>query len=307
MGGIVGQIRRQRKTGAAAAPLRIQEALKCRFGVSQHKFDEMKIRLLSDLHLEHSHRHPPFVLPDADADVVVLAGDIDNGTRAIDWAEEVFPDQTVLYVPGNHEYYDTELQSAATRLRERARRSANVRLLDNDEFIHDGVRFLGSTLWTDFALPGRVSMAQAMAQSLQHVVDFRKIRVGDAFLTPQQSVDLHQDAVNFLQRSLLRPFAGKTVVITHHAPHPNSVHPRWSGNPVNAAFVSDLTRLLGTPVLWMHGHTHDSFDFTVRGTRVLANPMGYRTSNWREVRNADTALQVTTENERFIPALVVEI
>jgi Icc-related predicted phosphoesterase len=267
----------------------------------------MKIRLLSDLHLEHSHRHPPFVLPFIDADVVVLAGDIDNDTRAIDWAEATFPDKTVLYVPGNHEYYEADLRAAAVALRARAQRSANVRLLDNDERIIDGVRFLGSTLWTDFALLGRQNIDLAMAESVRQVADFRKIRMGPDFLTPQQTVALHRDATAFLQARLEAPFSGKTVVVTHHAPHPGSVHPRWGGSLVNAAFVSDLTRLMGKSVLWFHGHVHDSFDFAVSGTRVLANPMGYRTSNWREPRTEDTVLRVTTENARFDPAFVVEI
>jgi Icc-related predicted phosphoesterase len=267
----------------------------------------MKIQLLSDLHLEHSHRHPPFVLRATDANVVVLAGDIDNGTRAIDWAEETFPDQAVLYVPGNHEYYEADLQAAAAALKARARRSANVRLLDNDELTIDGVRFLGSTLWTDFALIGRQKMDQVIAESLKYVVDFRKIRMGNDFLTPQQTIDLHRDAIAFLQERLEQPYAGKTVVITHHAPHPGSVHPRWAGSLVNAAFVSDLTRLMGKSVLWLHGHTHDSFDFAIHGTRVLANPMGYRTSNWREPRTAGIPLRVATENGRFDPAMVVEI
>ena len=268
---------------------------------------QLKIRLLSDLHLEHSHRHPPFEVPPTDADVVVLAGDIDNGTRAIDWAEAAFPGQAVLYVPGNHEYYDADMASATEALNARAQRSPNVRLLDNDELVIDGVRFLGSTLWTDFALTGRENMDHAMAESRKYVVDFRKIRLGRDFLTPQQTIDLHGHAISFLQSRLDQPFAGNTVVITHHAPHPGSVHPRWDGSPVNAAFVSDLTRLLGKSALWFHGHTHDSFDFTVHGTRVLANPMGYRTSNWREPRTPDTPVRVTTENERFNPALVIEI
>jgi Icc-related predicted phosphoesterase len=267
----------------------------------------MKIQLFSDLHLEHSHRHPPFVLPAISANVVVLAGDIDNGTRAVDWAEKTFPDRPVLYVPGNHEYYDTELKTAAAALQARARRSANVHVLDNDELTIDGVRFLGSTLWTDFELFGREKMDTVMAKSLKYVVDFRKIRMGDDFLTPQQTIDLHRDAIAFLQARLEEPFAGRTVVITHHAPHPGSVHPRWTGDLINAAFASDLTRLMGKSALWFHGHTHDSFDFAVRGTRVLANPMGYRTSNWREPLAADTPLRVITENGRFDPAMVVEI
>ena len=267
----------------------------------------MKIQLFSDLHLEHSERHPPFSLPAISADVVVLAGDIDNGTRAIDWAEQAFPDRTVLYVPGNHEYYDAELQTAAAALKTRARRSANVHVLDNDELTIDGVRFLGSTLWTDFELFGRDRMTPVIAESLRCVVDFRKIRLGRDFLTPQHTIDLHRDAVSFLQQRLAQPFAGKTVVVTHHAPHPNSVHPRWTGNLANAAFVSDLTRLMGQSALWFHGHTHDSFDFAVNGTRVLANPMGYRTSNWREARATDAPLRVVSENKRFDPAMVVEI
>jgi len=267
----------------------------------------MKIQLFSDLHLEYSHRHPPFVLPAISTDVVVLAGDIDNGTRAIDWAEKTFPGRTVLYVPGNHEYYDAELRTAAAALQARARRSANVRLLDNDELTIHGVRFLGSTLWTDFELFGREKMEPVIAESLKHVVDFHKIRLGDGLLTPQQTIDLHQVAVSFLRDRLDTPFAGKTVVITHHAPHPNSVHPRWAGHLTNAAFVSDLTRLMGKSDLWFHGHTHDSFDFTVRRTRVLANPMGYRTSNWREPRAVNAPLRVMTENRQFDPALVVEI
>ena len=267
----------------------------------------MKVQLLSDLHLEHAHRFPPFAFPVTNAEVVVLAGDIDNGTRAIDWAEQTFPDQAVLYVPGNHEYYDGELAAVAAALKARAQRSVNVRVLDNDALTIDGVRFLGSTLWTDFELHGPGQAGSAMAESRKHVVDFRAIRFGAGLLTPQQSVDLHRDAVGFLRDELTKPFSGKTVVITHHAPHPESVHARWTGNMVNPAFVSDLGRLMGQSAWWFHGHTHDSFDYTVLGTRVLANPMGYRSSNWREARDTGAALRVITENQRFDPALVVEI
>jgi predicted phosphodiesterase len=266
----------------------------------------MKIRLLSDLHLEHSHLHPPFVPAPVQADVVVLAGDIDNGTRAIDWAETTFPGQQIVYVPGNHEYYDADMRPAGTALHARAQGSRNVHLLDNAELVLDGVRFLGTTLWTDFELFNRDEMANAMAQSQRHVVDFRAIRVGETRLTPQQTIELHRKAIAFLEFQLAQPFSGKTVIVTHHAPHPGSVHPRWEGNRVNAAFVSDLTRLMGKSVLWLHGHTHDSFDYVVRGTRVLANPMGYRTSSG-PTPVAGAAARVVTENARFDSALVVEI
>lgn len=267
----------------------------------------MNIQLLSDLHLEFSDRHPPFQPPATDAEVIVLAGDIDNGTRAIDWAERTFAGRTVLYVPGNHEYYDGELATVAAGLRARAARSPNVKLLDNDEAVIGGVRFLGSTLWTDFELFGADTIAAAIAESLRYVVDFRAIRNGNTLFTPEHSVTLHRQALEFLESRLAAPFSGNTVVITHHAPHAGSVHPRWAAQLSSAAFVSNLDRLLGKAQLWLHGHTHDSFDYTAAGCRVVANPMGYRTSNWSESRDGAVPVRLSFENPRFDPDLTLSI
>lgn len=267
----------------------------------------MLIRVFSDLHLEMSDRHPPFIPPQVDSDVVVLAGDIDNGTVAIDWAEKTFPGKAVLYVPGNHEYYDGEYFEVAKALKARSAGS-NVQVLDNDELILDGVRFLGSTLWTDFELFGTHTLVPAIEESLKYVVDFRAIRYGtEGLFTPEHSLALHRSAKSFLARKLAEPFPGKTVVITHHAPHPGSVHPKWGANLTSAAFVSDLTPLLGPAVVWIHGHTHDGFDFEVNGTRIIANPMGYRTSNWRQARDGSVPAVVSYENGIFDPAWVVEV
>lgn len=268
----------------------------------------LRLHILSDLHLEFSDRHPPWAPPDTGADVVILAGDIDNGTRAIDWAERTFPDQIVLYVPGNHEYYETEIEAADAALRERAQRSANVRFLLNDEFVIEDIRFLGTTLWTDFELFGSERRAAAIAESLKYVTDFRLIDHGAGRrLTPEDTVRFHRDAVRFLSDRLEAPFDGATVVITHHGPHPRSVHPRWANTLSSGAFVSDLTPLLGRPKLWVHGHTHDGFDYEVDGTRVVANPMGYRKSNWRHARDGSVPPHVSFENESFDPGRVVEV
>jgi Icc-related predicted phosphoesterase len=267
----------------------------------------VKIHLLSDLHLEFSDRHPPFEPPPTDADVVVIAGDIDCGTNAFDWAEETFPNRPVLYVPGNHEYYDGDVTEVSAALRDRAASSPNVRLLDNDEVVVDGVRFLGATLWTDFELFGPSRMPAAFEDSVRYVMDFRKIRDRNALFTPQRSIELHRASIAFLQRAIDTPHSGQTVVITHHAPHAGSLHPLWASHLSSAAFVSDLTRLMGKPALWVHGHTHNSFRYEVNGTRVSANPMGYRTSNWREARTTGTAPWVKYENAQFDPALTIEV
>jgi hypothetical protein len=107
----------------------------------------MKLHILSDLHTEFA----DFVPPETDADAVILAGDIGVGVEGVRWAAHYFPVQPVIYVPGNHEFYGhdigltAELQAAAPD---------NIAVLIDDVLVLDGVRFLGSTLWTDFKLHG---------------------------------------------------------------------------------------------------------------------------------------------------------
>jgi hypothetical protein len=152
---------------------------------------------------------------------------------------------------------------------------------------------------------GADAVEAAVRESLRYVVDFRAIRHGKGLLTPGQTLVLHRRALEFLESRLAVPFAGRTVVLTHHAPHPGSVHPRWAAHLSSAAFVSDLSRLLGKAQLWLHGHTHDGFDYTAEGCRVVANPMGYRTSNWSESRNGTVPVRLSFENPRFDPALTI--
>ena len=79
----------------------------------------------------------------------------------------------------------------------------------------------------------------------------------------------------WLERKLYEPFGGRTVVITHFAPHPKSIAPAYTGHPANPGFVLDLSPLMGRAALWIHGHTHTAFDYEVKGTRVVCNPRGY--------------------------------
>src|SRR5439155_709852 len=101
----------------------------------------MRIRIYSDLHLEFA----PFVPPSSDADVIVLAGDIDNGAAGIEWARGTFG-KPVLYLAGNHEYYEGEFEAVQQAMGAAARKLA-VERLDCSGVILDGVRFLGCTLW----------------------------------------------------------------------------------------------------------------------------------------------------------------
>ena len=136
----------------------------------------MKIRILSDLHLEFQHWSPP----KADADIIVLAGDIDVGIRGIEWARRSFPSTPVVYVPGNHEFYGRHMWDLMEELLEEGKRFG-VDVLDGRDLSIGGVRFLGATLWTDFALQGsdRGSTDRAMDDAQYGMNDFRLIRYGE--------------------------------------------------------------------------------------------------------------------------------
>jgi len=234
----------------------------------------MKIRVLSDLHLEFAGWTPPPL----ETDVVVLAGDIDVGVGGLEWAREQFPATPVIYVAGNHEFYGGRLEEVLAALREAACH-LGITVLEGDELVLSGTRFLGATLWTDFALYGSEprQIARAMAEARHGITDFRLIRYGQAGLfRPEHARELHVEKVKWLQMKLGETFEGPTVVITHFLPHRLSIHPKYAGDVLNVAFASDLAHLVKPPVrLWIHGHTHSSFDYVTNGTRIVCNPRGY--------------------------------
>ncbi len=230
----------------------------------------MKIHVLNDLHVEFGTFEPPAT----DADMVVLAGDIGVGKGGLGWAKDRFPDKPVIYVPGNHEFYHHDIALISEL---KAGAPDNIHVLDNDMIEIDDVRFLGSVLWTDFALFGEVDKWFSVQRARQGMNDFAIIRNNGRLFSPEDSIQLHETSRDWLAAMLAEPFAGKTVVVTHHAPSPRSVPPRFATDLLTPAFANNLEDLMSQDraVLWIHGHTHDVFDYTVYGTRVVCNPRGY--------------------------------
>lgn len=227
--------------------------------------------VLSDLHREFA-PFSPDVPPGVD--VVILAGDIDNGTKGLDWARAVFPKLPVVYVAGNHEYYGEAIPKLTQNLRERAQQ-LDVAFLENDAVEIEGVHFLGCTLWTDLELLGTEPWrADAIRRTM---VDYRSIRVSPAYrrLRPTDTAALHARSRRWLRNAMhgARP----TVVVTHHAPSLKSIAPQHADDPVTAAYASHLDDLIqdGAPEVWIHGHTHHSVDYRIGSTRVLSNQRGY--------------------------------
>jgi predicted phosphodiesterase len=252
----------------------------------------MKLNILSDLHLGQGVLEPPRT----DADVVVLAGDIDRPAQALAWASNL--GKPVLYVPGNHEFYGGSIAGTKAQLKQLCAGSP-VRLLDDDEAIIGDVRFLGSTLWTDFRLFGGEGSTAAVREALAFMRDYSRIYLDERLeqlFTPFDSAMLFQQHAAWLTRKLAEPHPGPTVVITHHAPSARSIHPRFKGSMLNASFASNAEGLAGGDrvQLWVHGHTHDSFDYQLNGTRVVCNPRGYAKGG-------------VIENLHFDPNFIVEL
>lgn len=239
----------------------------------------MKIQLASDLHLEllqDNSRWERLIGPMPGADVLVLAGDIADGAHGFklfaDWpASKRTP---IIYVAGNHEFYGHAMEPMRAKMREGAALNG-IHFLENESVVIDGVRFLGTTLWTDYRLRSNRTQRQLMENAQLRLKDHYRIRTGKHPFTPQNALDLHEAARAWLTAELAQPFKGKTVVVSHHGPHPLSVHPRYIGDHLNAAFVSDLSDLMPGVDLWLHGHVHDGFDYQVGRCRVVANPAGY--------------------------------
>jgi Icc-related predicted phosphoesterase len=253
----------------------------------------MKILLLSDLHLSLH----PLAPPNTDADVVVLAGDLGRPAAALEWARQIT--QPTLFVAGNHEFYGSDPVSALAQLREGAQ-GTSVHVLERDEWHFAGVRFLGCTLWSDHRLhttPEERELGLKLA--VERVRDFSRISAApgiDQRLTPALAQRLCDESVAWLDERFALQHEGPTVVVTHFAPSRRSIHARFAGSPINACFVSDLEDRIRRwqPHLWLHGHTHDSFDYRVGATRVVANPRGYAPGG-------------VVENPMFDPTLVIEV
>lgn len=261
----------------------------------------MRLLVISDIHLEFG----PFSLPDdlEDFDVAVFAGDIGRPVAdAIAWIDlqrsGPLKGRHVVYVPGNHEFYGAELGDAV-RLGKRLAQEAGIHMLAPGAVVIGDTRFIGCTLWTDYNLLGDAKQARQAAalrmndhRLIEIIEDHQRMR----FLPPHAAA-LHAEDLSFIVENLRKPFEGGTVVVTHHAPHPGSVQPRYRGDALSPAFASDLSKVieLYRPELWIHGHDHGSHDYWVGPTRVLSNQAGYPNRGGGR------------ENPAFNPRLVVEL
>ena len=240
----------------------------------------------SDLHLEFGNPVPTEGLEKAD--ILVLAGDVD--TLPEGWADllrrlrKVFSGP-IVGILGNHEYYNATFPNDRQKFRDAIAHDRQAYLLEKEMVVLDGVRFLGATLWTDFA------SGRQMRNCRHMMADFEVIHDGLApckgvsgSIAPETILKVHQDSVAWLDDQFtnhphegVAPWQGPTVVVTHHAPSYKSQHPRFAGSPIAGGFCSNQEHRIQRwkPDVWIHGHVHDPMDYRIGQTRILCNPWGY--------------------------------
>lgn len=232
----------------------------------------MKIHLLSDLHTEFANYTPQIT----DAEVTILAGDIGIGVKAVEWAIANFPGQVIL-IAGNHEYYGGHrlhtMQQMKTVALEKA--SGRVHVLDQEEILLGGVRFLGATAWTDFTCTGNQPLAREEARMRMN--DYRKIQYGSGYRKwrPEDALIESLNTRRWVEEKLAQPFSGQTVLVMHHAPSELSLVGRHSSGHLNASYANKWEDLFRPNLTIVHGHTHSAADYELYGTRVISNPRGY--------------------------------
>ena len=226
----------------------------------------MKINYFSDIHLEFGWLESP----STDADLVVAAGDIGVGPEAVEWLSRI--PKPVLYVAGNHEYYGGELATTSAAIRD-ACEGTNVTFLEQEEVVIGNTRFLGTTLWTDFAAGDE----RILLRAASHLNDYQQIRYGNRLLQPSDILAVNTEASQWLSQRIQQQFDGQTVVITHHAPSPKSWQPPPKDRAFLASYCNNLDALLdeANVGLWIHGHIHQTADYQLGQTRVVCNPRGY--------------------------------
>jgi predicted phosphodiesterase len=255
---------------------------------------------MSDLHLELTRG---WDLPSGDArpafDVLVVAGDlITRMERGVAWLKARVADRKVVYVGGNHEFYGTDIDRTVEKARAAAAGS-NIHILQNDTVTVDGVTFIGATLWTDFDLFGDAEYAMMAAGESMN--DYRKIRLRnyELRLRPKDTLKRHMESRDFIARELRKSKVGPRVVVTHMGPHPDAARRGFERDISSAAYTSDCSDLMAMGVdLWIYGHTHETRDIAVGGTRLVTNQKGYGPWAPREP---------TWDNEKFDPFFTVEI
>jgi Icc-related predicted phosphoesterase len=269
----------------------------------------MRIKVVSDLHLEFS---DCYIKNEENCDVLILSGDImiaedlydhqmiggwDAGIEGLGRRQQAvaryrdflkrcsFQFPHVIYVAGNHEFYNGKFHNGIQYLRDECAKYENIYFMERDCKVIDDVVFLGATLWTDMNRGDPITL-HAVKDMMN---DFRIIRNDQKGFTQLKPADVavrHRETLQYFKHVLDDNKENKCVIVGHHSPSYQSIHPQYANEYLmNGAYHSDLSEfILDHPqiILWTHGHTHHAFDYQIGNCRIVCNPRGYESDSWKE-------------------------
>jgi Icc-related predicted phosphoesterase len=272
----------------------------------------MKLKIVSDLHLECSDVE---ITNEENADILILAGDILEGYEL-----NIFPHLTidtlsklnvpaitdqhlsiiryrsflkscsenfkhVIYIAGNHEFHHGRIISVMQHLRTECLKYPNIHFLENEHTIIDNVVFFGATLWTDMNQTNieTIKCVQTIKNDYRYITNDKR---GYRILIARDTIEFHNQTKKILKKILDEHKDKRCVVVTHHSPTFQSIHPKYKNEfHLNGSYASDLEEfILKMPQikLWAHGHIHYASDYKIGGTRIVCNPRGFETVDSNE-------------------------
>ena len=238
----------------------------------------MKIQYCSDLHLEFSEnlrmmnaKEPTIEVA---GDILVIAGDVGyledknvEHLRLWKWMSESY--RQVLMVAGNHEFYNNG-DIAAMGASWQKMFLPNVGYYHNKVVRIDDTDFILSTLWS------RISPIDEMVVQFG-MNDYRQILHNRHRLTAKDITDEFEKNFAFIQKAVESSETEKIVVVTHHLPTFAAINKRYSGDPLNVAFATELGNFIADSRInaWIYGHAHHQTDLMIGNTHLISNPLGY--------------------------------
>ena len=237
--------------------------------------ESITLQYCSDLHLEFP-ENKKFVEENPiqkHGDILILGGDIvpfsqmDGHKDFFDRIGDQF--QHVYWIPGNHEYYYSDIQERSRTFSESIR--TNITLLNNSVISLSTVNLVFSTLWT------RIS-TEKIPIIENRLSDFFVISSGSLKLSAFEYNQMHDSSLMFIKNSIAHLSGQKNIVITHHVPTFVNYPPKFVNSPINQAFAVDLNEMICTyePDHWIFGHSHVNIHpFSLCKTQMHTNQLGY--------------------------------
>jgi Icc-related predicted phosphoesterase len=256
-----------------------------------------RIQIASDLHIEFTGMDAELdTVAEQSRDILIVAGDLAEGTRGFDWLTYQTQFSEVVFVPGNHEYYGHDIDDVDRKFRAFEKTNSRFHFLQLDIVELYGVRIAGCTLWTD--MMGLSDWDKRMVE--KSMSDFHCITKRGARFTPQIS-----NGINMGHRNWLMLQKDIDIVVTHHAPSDQSITPYWQehGKLLNPGFAGNSDDIIHAlqPKFWIHGHMHSFLrywhDQKINGTQVICNPRGYGGS-YQERTGFDDNFMISLEKDK---------